>query len=148
MTDISISLASLVKSNNGVFKSQKQAQFLHSQADDGVVVVGGVCYGHTYFTEYHLDADGILKVVRLNKAGRKVMWERAGSVEVPIQVTKELNRLKRMHKEVSIRVQETQELMDSNDVFRVSMAALQQTRLKLLRDIEERVVDIHVTHLV
>lgn len=148
MSDIGISLASLVKSNNGIFKSQKQAQFLHSKANDGVAIVGDVCYGHSYFTEYHLDAEGVLKVIRLNKAGEKVMWERAGSVAVPIQVTKELNRLKRMHKEVSLRVQETQELMDTNEVFRVSMAALQQSRLTQLHEIEERVVDIHVTHLV
>ena len=148
MSDIGISLASLVKSNNGIFKSQKQAQFLHSKANDGVAIVGDVCYGHSYFTEYHLDAEGVLKVIRLNKAGEKVMWERAGSVAVPIQVTKELSRLKRMHKEVSLRVQETQELMDTNEVFRVSMAALQQSRLTQLHEIEERVVDIHVTHLV
>lgn len=148
MSDIGISLASLVKSNNGIFKSQKQAQFLHSKANDGVAIVGDICYGHSYFTEYHLDAEGVLKVIRLNKAGKKVMWERAGSVAVPIQVTKELNRLKRMHKEVSLRVQETQELMDTNEVFRVSMAALQQSRLTQLHEIEERVADIHVTHLV
>ena len=148
MSDIGISLASLVKSNNGIFKSEKQAQFLHSKTNDGVAIVGEICYGHSYFTEYHLDASGVLKVVRLNKAGRKVMWERAGSVEVPIQVSKELNRLKRMHKEVSIRVHEIQELMDTNEVYRVSMAALHQSRLTQLHEIEERVAGIHMTHLV
>lgn len=148
MSDIGIPLASLVKSNNGIFKSQKQSQFLHSKANDDVVTIGDVCYGHSYFTEYHLDAVGVLKVVRLNKAGRKVMWERAGSVETPIQVTKELKRLKRMHKEVSLKAQETQEMMASSEVFRVSMAALHQSRVTQLREIEERVADIHVTHLV
>jgi uncharacterized Ntn-hydrolase superfamily protein len=148
MSDIGISLASLVKSNNGKFKSEKQAQFLSSKADRDVVIVGDICYGHSYFTEYHLDTEGVLKVVRLNKAGRKVMWERAGSVAIPIQVTKELNRLKRMHKEVSLRVQETQAAIDMNEVFRVSMAALQQSRLSQLREIEERIADVHMTHLV
>ena len=148
MSDIGISLASPVKSNNGKFKSLKQAQFLQSKSVQNVVIVGGACYSHSYFTEYRLDDEGVLNIIRLNKGGKKILWERAGSVEVPIQVTKELNRLKRMRKEVSIRIQETQALMDSNEIYKVSCAALQESRIQQMHEIDTRAAQLEADHLI
>jgi hypothetical protein len=77
--DIGQSVWSLVKSNNGKFKSDKQAAFLKSQLEktDGVIK-GGEIYGHGFNFFVDWDDEGITKITQNNqKTGNKeVKWER------------------------------------------------------------------------
>lgn len=80
---IDMSFGSLVKRNNGVFKSAKQAEFLAANAFDAMGanthMTMDSCYGNSYFDVYHFDKTGVYKVVRhANKSGTvKTRWERA-----------------------------------------------------------------------
>lgn len=78
-SQVAMSFASLVKVNNGFFKSEKQAAFLLSQCqEENVFYAGGSVYKNSYMMEYHCDAKGVVKVVKyLSKTARQVvMFER------------------------------------------------------------------------
>ena len=63
MNALALSFASLVKSNNGFFKSDKQASFLLSQCqDENTFTASGDVYGNQYQMIYHCDDKGIVKV--------------------------------------------------------------------------------------
>lgn len=73
------SIYGLVKSNNGLFKSDAQANFLKSQLDRSSGVFGsGSAYGNSYtdFAEY--DDKGIVRITRKAfKTGKEsTFWER------------------------------------------------------------------------
>lgn len=76
MSDLDRSIASLVKYNNGQFKSEKQAKLFHSKAVDGVYYSsGGSMYGNTFRHAYHLGPNGVEKVVKmLSKGKEKTVW--------------------------------------------------------------------------
>lgn len=76
MSDLDKSIASLVKYNNGQFKSDKQAKLFHSKAVDGVYYSsGGSMYGNTFRHAYHLGPNGVEKVVKmLSKGKEKTVW--------------------------------------------------------------------------
>lgn len=76
MSDLDKSIASLVKYNNGQFKSEKQANLFHSKAVDGVYYSsGGSMYGNTFRNAYVLGPNGVKKVVKmLGKGKQKTVW--------------------------------------------------------------------------
>lgn len=76
MSDLDKSIASLVKYNNGQFKSDKQAKLFHSKAVDGVYYsTGGSMYGNSFRHAYILGPKGVKKVVKmLSKGKEKTVW--------------------------------------------------------------------------
>ena len=95
---LGISFASLVKNNNGLFKSPKQAAFLLSQCDpDRIFTVMGT-FGRNAFTLfYHCDDLGVTKVEKYLPVTSRSMvtWERKEEGKVSIQDQKEIKRLQR-----------------------------------------------------
>lgn len=68
MNQVSKSLASLVKSNNGEFKSQSQADFLLSQRNSGdSILVSGEVRGNSFTLSYVLDSTGVVEVIKNTK---------------------------------------------------------------------------------
>lgn len=79
MDNLAASFASLVKSNNGLFKSEKQAAFLLSVCQDaGTFYTGGQVYGNSYSLQYNCDNAGVVSVEKyLPKTGKIVLtWSR------------------------------------------------------------------------
>lgn len=78
MNDFAASFASLVKYNDGFFKSEKQASFLLSQCFGGVYYAQGNIYGNKFNIEYHCDEKGIVLVNKYSfKLGtNKTLFER------------------------------------------------------------------------
>jgi len=71
--DITKSLFSLAKYNNGYFKSDKQRDFLLKMRNDGNAFIGGHndIYGNSFFYVFHLDDLGVKKITRETKGGEK-----------------------------------------------------------------------------
>ena len=84
MDNLAASFASLVKSNNGLFKSEKQAAFLLSVCQDaGTFYTGGQVYGNSYSLQYNCDKAGVVSVEKyLTKTGKIVItWSRLTPTE-------------------------------------------------------------------
>ena len=84
MDNLAASFASLVKSNNGLFKSEKQAAFLLSVCQDaGTFYTGGQVYGNSYSLQYNCDDSGVVSVEKyLPKTGKIVItWSRLTPTE-------------------------------------------------------------------
>ena len=84
MDNLAASFASLVKSNNGLFKSEKQAAFLLSVCQDaGTFYTGGQVYGNSYSLQYNCDDFGVVSVEKyLSKTGKIVLvWSRLTHTE-------------------------------------------------------------------
>lgn len=65
MNSLALQLASLVKRNNGYFKSEKQAKFfLDNVESDDYICMGGNMFGNAYTIFYHMDERGVYKVVK------------------------------------------------------------------------------------
>ena len=92
MTDLTKTLANLVKTNNGLFKSDTQAQFVRSIAGDEYVS-GGNVYGNSYSLHYMLDSTGV----------------------VSVQDAKEIKRLKRLIKSIQKSMADRQASWDSGE---------------------------------
>jgi hypothetical protein len=98
--DLDISFASLVKSNNGLFKSDAQAKFLLSKCDGKEYITGGSMYGNTFQLTYYCDNRGVTKVEKYTKAaGPKIQWTRKEAGTLSVQDEKELKRLNRLLKQ-------------------------------------------------
>lgn len=98
MSSIAISLASLVKSNNGFFKSEKQAAFLLSMVNDGekCFTTAGNVRGNTFTVTYVMDDKGVVSVVKYtNVKGSVTEWQRPVQGETSIQDKKAIAKLKR-----------------------------------------------------
>jgi hypothetical protein len=79
MSNVAVSFASLVKSNNGMFKSEAQAKFLLSQCqEENTFVCGGNVYNNSFTIFYICDSLGVVKVEKyLPKSGKTTTtWER------------------------------------------------------------------------
>ncbi len=97
--ELAQSFASLVKINNGFFKSEKQAQFLLSmingQGGNSYITCGNV-WGNSFNMEYFCDNKGVTKVTKYSKAkGTLVEWTRKVEGEVSVQDAKAIKRLTR-----------------------------------------------------
>lgn len=92
------SIESLIATNNGLFKSEKQAQFLISKLneDHGNIQVGST-YGNSFMVTYDFDEKGITKKTQYNyKTSRTiVLWERVVDGVLSVQQEKKLKILKR-----------------------------------------------------
>jgi hypothetical protein len=95
--DLDKSFASLVKYNNGLFKSEKQAKFLLSKCSEPNVyfTYPGEMYGNQYYFTYECDNTGVIKVEKhtgsKKNQGRgktETVWER------PTEGTKPAQQLK------------------------------------------------------
>lgn len=91
------SIESLIATNNGFFKSEKQADFLISQLskEDGNIQVGST-YGNGFMITYLFDDKGITKKEQYNYKTSKtvVLWERVIEGKLSVQQEKELKKLK------------------------------------------------------
>ena len=71
------SLFSLVKENNGYFKSDKQAAFLLSQCQEAQVFTAvRSLYNNSYQFHFICDQDGVMLVEKHTSKGVEIWWER------------------------------------------------------------------------
>ncbi len=115
MTDLTKTLANLVKTNNRLFKSDAQAQFIRSIAGDEYVS-GGNVYGNSYNLHYMLDSTGVVSVHKNTVAkGLVLVWERVTAGVVSVQDAKEIKRLKRLIKSIQKSMDDRQASWDSGE---------------------------------
>ena len=74
MSNLTISFASLVKNNGGLFKSVKQAAFLTSQLVDNDHYAFHKAYNNTSATIYTCDTEGVSKVTKQNTVKGCKQW--------------------------------------------------------------------------
>lgn len=102
--DLRMSVLGLVKNNNGIFKSEKQASFLKSLIDQQDGVVGHTEHGRPYFAEY--DDKGITKIT-VGTSPIELYWERKeqGILRpADVKLIKSLQRkIKELEKEIASR---------------------------------------------
>ena len=126
MKNVSYSLAILVKNNNGMFKSQKQADFLIASCDNlagnTTFFAPSNCYGNDYADTYHLDQNGVVKVVRYaTKSGStKITWERKDQADFD-QLVALKGKVELAHKPIQKVLDRLQQLRNVN-VVNVIMA--------------------------
>lgn len=114
MSDIAISFASLVKSNNGMFKSDKQAEFLLSHCENGEFITCGNMYGHSFNLTYVCDAQGVTRVIHYtSNTGDKTTWERVEAGKVSVQERKEFKRIMREIKRIEKSIAERDSALDN-----------------------------------
>jgi len=70
------SLFSLAYTNNGFFKSEKQASFLFSKAIDGSITIAKSFYNNTYLFHFILDESGIIEILKETSNQTTVHWTR------------------------------------------------------------------------
>lgn len=122
------SFASLVKSNNGKFKSEAQAKFLLSQCRDGQFITGGRVHGNSYTLFYVCDNTGVIRVEKQTKSkGLVLTWERREAGKVTVQDQKEIKRLNRLIKDVEARI----------DARRAAVACGKYTNINLAAESEK-----------
>lgn len=97
MDTLAKSFASLVKTNNGLFKSEKQAKFLTSKLIDGAYPVTGNLYGNSFALFYVCDSKGIKIVSKYTATTGKTVttWERKEEGKETVQDVKAMAKLKR-----------------------------------------------------
>ena len=75
--DLVLSISTLLKTNNGFFKSEKQAKFILSNVSDNEIVNHFTTYGNVARDHYHLDEKGVYKIERYTtKKGYVTTWQR------------------------------------------------------------------------
>ena len=93
MINIAQSLASLVKTNNGFFKSVLQARFLLDMVPSKEYVAGR---GRSGYVTYFLDDEGVTRVETSTASkGPVYQWEREVEGVVSFQAEKEIKRCRR-----------------------------------------------------
>ena len=104
-TDLSVSFANLVKTNNGFFKSEAQAKFLLSMCDNGVYHTSGHVHGNSFVLFYTCDKKGVTKVQKQTSGkGLVTQWERVEEGKVSVQNEKEIKRIKRLIKQTENKI--------------------------------------------
>jgi hypothetical protein len=122
MSNLEISFAGLVKNNNGMFKSVKQAEFLLSMCDNNVFITTGR-FGKSYFILfYHCDKDGIVSVTKDTEKKKDVLtWKRTAEGELSmtdlahVKMLKSL--IKRLEKSITERIAAKEQYKNSPDLF-------------------------------
>lgn len=128
MDKLAMSFAGLVKSNNGLFKSEKQAKYLLAMASaypNGVFCSIGQIHGNSFCLEYHCDNEGVLKVVKyLVKTSKSVVtWERSQEGKVTVQDAKSIKyytrKIKELEKSIERRISEYNDYVEQGlcDLF-------------------------------
>lgn len=107
--DIQQSVLGLAKSNNGFFKSEKQADFLIKQIELSGGYVGFFSSGYNSCPLFATtDSEGILKIEKQTKSGIDIIFERKVAGVLNSLQVKELKslkmRLNKLEKELLIKV--------------------------------------------
>lgn len=117
MSTVAISFASLVKNNNGFFKSEKQAAFLLSQCQDGMTfITSGDVYGNAFSLNYNCDSQGVVTVEKyLNKKGEiQLIFQRVVQGEVnQVEDAKKAKEIKRLNREIKVLEKKIKERMQA-----------------------------------
>jgi predicted lipid-binding transport protein (Tim44 family) len=118
MSDIAKSFASLVKSNNGLFKSEKQAAFLLSQCQEGhVFSTGGFIYNNPFRMFYHCSAKGVVKVEKYTATTGKTvtLWEPKQEGVMSQAEAKKLKFYEREIKAIKAMLEKRQKAFDNGE---------------------------------
>lgn len=101
MNDLLISCLSLAKRNNGMFKSQAQADFIISKANSQDGMIGHVTSGYNSCPVFAtFDEKGILKIVKSTKKGDVIMFERKIEGQLTDKELKEIKHLEKLQKKI------------------------------------------------
>lgn len=114
--EISKSIFGLAKSNNGFFKSEKQAQFLSSKIDEFSGYIGHANSGYNscpIFASY--DEKGITKIIKETKNGDVLMFERKKQGVLTTLEIKEIKRLERKLKALKKEIAEREDSFNSGN---------------------------------
>lgn len=114
--EISKSIFGLAKSNNGFFKSEKQAKFLSSKIDDLDGCIGHANSGYNscpIFASY--DDKGITKIIKSTKNGDVLMFERKNQGVLTSLEAKEIKRLERKLKALKMDIDEREDSFKSGN---------------------------------
>ena len=115
MSNISKSFASLVKFNNGLFKSEAQAKFLLDMVKEGLNVSTGSVCNNSYMITYICDDKGVVRTEKhtFKTAKTVVTWERREAGKIAVQDAKLIKKFKRevknLQEEIDYRLQEIEE---------------------------------------
>lgn len=136
------SFASLVKTNNGKFKSEAQAKFLLSQCRDGQFITSGHVHGNLYTLFYVCDNTGVVRVEKqTNAKGLVTQWERREEGKVSVQDQKEIKRLKRLLKGIELSIKERRESVAKGEYASLELAAFSEARdLEGIKEIKAKLV--------
>lgn len=92
MENIAHSLASLVKFNGGMFKSEKQSAFILSQLFEGNCWQFHKTYNNTSKTVYSCDNEGVTRVTKINTVKgsevQTIVWDRFDASFAAVQQAK------------------------------------------------------------
>lgn len=109
MNELAMSFAALVKNNDGLFKSDKQAQYLLSQCEEeNMFTTSGTVYRSPFTMFYHCDEKGVVKVEKYlpRTSKTEVVWLRPVKGTLSIKDAKHLAQLKRMLKQTQNKVKD------------------------------------------
>lgn len=121
MSDLGMSFAGLVKNNNGMFKTPKQAAFLLSQCDSMVYLVCGSSGWAGYQLYYKCDADGVVEVIKYTQAkGDTLQWQRVVEGKTSVQDRKEFKRLMRLRNALEKKIAEREVAYAAGDFTKYS----------------------------
>ena len=113
---IAKSFANIVKTNNGLFKSPQQAEFLLSQCTNREFSTSGAVHGNSFIVFYQCDELGVVNVKKQTAAkGLIVQWERKVEGQVSIQDANEIKRLTRLIRETERSIANRQAAYDRGD---------------------------------
>lgn len=116
MTNLAQSFASLVKTNNGMFKSPAQAAFLLSQCQASEYISSGSIMGSGFTVHYECDTLGVTAVIKYTKTkGFVTQWTRVVEGQVSVQDAKEIKRLERLIKATKKTIDSRQASYDSGE---------------------------------
>lgn len=144
MSDLAISLASLVKNNNGLYKSEKQGKFLLSMSEDGVYTAMGPKIRNSYTLFYHLDDKGVTKVEKYSPTTQKttVTWERKEEGKTTAQDAKEIRRIKREIASLEKKIAGRQEAWKTGEYTGPEMVDLYHRSMKFDQEILAKYKDL------
>lgn len=130
---LAISFATLVKNNNGLFKSEKQASFLISMCRDGVFGTSSA-FGYSSFNMYYYcDDNGIYKVEKSTpKKGIMLTWERREEGKVTVQDKKEIKSISRMLKQTQQSIIDTTNYVWADTEMGKEVTASRNTNVKIM----------------
>jgi hypothetical protein len=116
MDSIAQSFATLVNTNNGIFKSPAQAVFLLAKCTDSEYIASGDIMGNGFSNHYECDAKGVITVRKYTKKkGFVITWTRPVEGEVSVQDAKEIKRLKKNIKSLMASIASRQASYDSGE---------------------------------
>lgn len=108
------SFASLVKNNNGLFKSEAQAKFLLSQLDGKIFTTTATVYNNTVLLHYLCDETGVIKVTKesMKNGNVTVTFERGKMSDVE---KKKIRKYEREIKQLREGLIEREEIKSRNE---------------------------------